>query len=86
MVGVILNLAIWFALHILFREVREVQIAGMSIDWPVAASIDIAALLLTAAAVVAVFRFKAGVLPVIGGCAAAGVLLHLISLRTAYAS
>jgi chromate transporter len=78
-VGVILNLAIWFALHTLFREVREVQIAGLSIDWPVAASIDLAALLLTSAAVIAVFRFKAGVLSVIGGCAAAGVLLHLIS-------
>jgi chromate transporter len=78
-VGVILNLAIWFALHTLFGEVREVQIAGMSIDWPVADSIDLAALLLTAAAVVAIFRFKAGVLPVISGCAAAGVLLHLIS-------
>jgi len=78
-VGVILNLAIWFALHTLFREVREIQIAGMSIDWPVAASIDLPALLLTSAAVIAVFRFKVGVLPVIGGCAAAGVLLHLIS-------
>ena len=42
-------------------------------------SVDFAALLLTAAAVVAVFRFKVGVLTVIGGCAAAGVLLHLIS-------
>src|SRR4051812_25062585 len=78
-VGVILNLAIWFALHTLFREVREVWIAGMSIDWPVPSSVDIPALVLTAAAVVAVFRFKVGVLTVIGGCAAAGVLLHLIS-------
>jgi chromate transporter len=78
-VGVILNLAIWFALHTLFREVREIQIAGMSIDWPVAASVNLPALLLTSAAVIAVFRFRVGVLPVIGGCAAAGVLLHLIS-------
>lgn len=78
-VGVILNLAIWFALHVLFREVREVRVAGiMSIDWPVAASVDAAALLLSAAAVVAVFRFKAGVLPVIGACAAAGLLLHFL--------
>src|SRR3954453_12865975 len=78
-VGVILNLAIWFALHTLFREVREVRIAGMSADWPVPASIDIPALLLTVAAVVAVFRFRVGVLPVIGGCAAAGLLLHVIT-------
>jgi chromate transporter len=78
-VGVILNLAIWFALHTLFREVRNVRIAGMSADWPVPASIDIPALLLTVAAVVAVFRFRVGVLPVIGGCAAAGLLLHVIT-------
>jgi chromate transporter len=51
----------------------------MSIDWPVAASVDIPALVLTVAAIVAIFRFKVGVLTVIGGCAAAGVLLHLIS-------
>ena len=62
---------VWFALHTLFREVREIQVAGLSIDWPVAASIDLPALLLTSAAVIAVFRFGAGVLPVIGGCAAA---------------
>jgi chromate transporter len=78
-VGVILNLAIWFALHTLFREVRNVRIAGMSADWPVPASIEIPALLLTVAAVVAVFRFRVGVLPVIGGCAAAGLLLHVIT-------
>jgi chromate transporter len=78
-VGVLLNLAIWFALHTLFREVRNVRIAGMSADWPVPASIDIPALLLTVAAVVAVFRFRVGVLPVIGGCAAAGLLLHVIT-------
>src|SRR4051812_18627661 len=75
-VGVILNLAIWFALHVLFRQVGEVQVAGMRIDWPVADSINWAALGLTVVAMVAVFRFNVGVVTVLGGCSAAGLLLH----------
>ena len=34
-VGVVLNLAIWFALHTVFREVRPVHGYGMSFDMPV---------------------------------------------------
>ena len=73
----ILNLAIWFALHVLFREVGELRVAGMQVDWPVLATLDPAALALSLVAVVAVFRFNVGVLTVLGGCAAAGLLLHL---------
>jgi chromate transporter len=80
-VGVILNLAIWFAMHTLFREVREVAGAGFSFDLPVMSSVDVAALLLTLAAMVAVFRYKVGTLTVLAGCAAAGVLLWLAALR-----
>jgi chromate transporter len=76
-VGVILNLAIWFALHVLFREVGELRVAGMQVDWPVWSTLDPAALALSLVAVVAVFRFNVGVLTVLGGCAAAGLLLHL---------
>lgn len=76
-VGVILNLAIWFALHVLFAEVHEVRGLGLVLDVPVPTSLDLAALVLTAGAVLAVFRFKAGMLKVIAGCAALGVLHHL---------
>ena len=75
-VGVILNLAIWFALHTLFREVRAVLIAGHRLDVPVLATLDAAALALTVAAIVAMFRFKLGVIPTLTACAAAGVALH----------
>ena len=34
-VGVILNLAIWFALHTWFREVRHLRGSGFSFDVPV---------------------------------------------------
>jgi chromate transporter len=76
-VGVILNLAIWFALHVLFREVAELRAGLMTLDVPVLASIDLASLALTVAALLAVFRFKIGMIPVLAACSAAGLLLHL---------
>jgi chromate transporter len=76
-VGVILNLAVWFGLHVWFGEVREVEGFGMSLDVPVLATIDPAALALTLAAIVAVFHLKIGMLPVLAACSAAGVLYFL---------
>jgi len=40
-VGVILNLAVWFALHTWFREGRPVHLPGLSFDVPVPASLDL---------------------------------------------
>jgi chromate transporter len=76
-VGVVLNLAVWFGLHVLFGEVRGVDGFGVSLDLPVLATIDPAALVLTLAAVVAVFHFRIGMIPVLAACSAAGVLYFL---------
>jgi chromate transporter len=76
-VGVVLNLAVWFGLHVLFGEVHEVATFGMSLEIPVLATIDPAALVLTLAAVVAVFHFGIGMIPVLAACSAAGVLYFL---------
>ncbi len=76
-VGVILNLAVWFALHALFHTQQRVMIGGAGIDLPAPGSIDIAALLLTVAAIVAVFRLKLGTFTVLGLCAGTGLLLSL---------
>ena len=76
-VGVVLNLAIWFALHTLFDEVRELRTDGLRLDVPVPGSLDLPALLLTVAALVAVFRFRLGPVPVILGAAAVGLLYGL---------
>ncbi len=75
-VGVIMNLALWFALHVLFREVFVFRGYGLNVDVPVAATLDIPAALLTLAAIIAIFRLKAGVLPTLAGCAIAGVGLR----------
>jgi chromate transporter len=76
-VGVILNLAIWFALHTIFREVAPVQGYGLSFDRPVLTSVDPWALALSVAAIVAIFRFKAGMIPTLLACSTVGILLHV---------
>lgn len=72
-VGVILNLALWFALHTLFRQAGRVEAGPFAFDLPILASVNLPALILTAAALVAMFRFKAGAMPVLASCALAGV-------------
>lgn len=61
-VGVILNLALFFCYHVL---------------WPqgFGGRFDVVSALIAAAAAVALFRFKVGVMPLLGACAAAGLLL-----------
>jgi len=76
-VGVVLNLAIWFALHTIFREVTPVQGYGLAFDRPILASVDPWALALSVAAIVAIFRFKVGMITTLLACSAVGILLHL---------
>ena len=64
-VGVIVNLALFFAYHVLWPQ----GFAG-SFDWVSA--------VIAVAAGAALFRFKVGVLPLLGACAAAGVALTLL--------
>jgi chromate transporter len=76
-VGVIFNLAIWFAIHTLFGQTIAVRSPTGSFDVPVPASINIAAVALALAAAIAIFRFKQGVLPVLAGCAILGAIYTL---------
>jgi chromate transporter len=79
-VGVILNLSIWFAVHTLFREVTPVHSFGLSFGMPVLSSVDIPALVLAIAAAIAIFRFNLGMLYVLAGSCLAGVVLRLAGL------
>jgi chromate transporter len=77
-VGVILNLAVWFGMHVLFREVNEVRWLGpVTVDLPALSSINYASLVLTLAAIVAMFWFRVGMIPVLAACSGAGVLYYL---------
>ena len=79
-VGVILNLSIWFALHTLFRETVPVHAFPLNFDRPVLTSVDVPALLLAIAAATAIFRFKLGMLTVLAGSCAAGLALRLAAV------
>ena len=79
-VGVILNLSIWFALHTVFRETSPVRSFGLSFDMPVLSSVDIPALILAIAAATAIFRFNLGMLTVLAGSCAVGVVLRLLGV------
>jgi chromate transporter len=72
-VGVVLNLAIWFAAHTLFAALVRIDRGPLHFDLPVPASVNLPALLLTVAALVAIFRFRLGAMPVLALCALAGI-------------
>jgi chromate transporter len=79
-VGVILNLSIWFALHTLFRKTTPFRSFGLSFDMPVWSSLDIAAFVLAAVAATAIFRLNIGMLWVLAGSCAAGVALRFAGM------
>lgn len=81
-VGVILNLAIWFAIHVIWREVRRIEAGPLSLELPVLGSIDATAAALSALALIAVFRLKLGMTTVLAGAAGLGVLLHAVGAVT----
>jgi len=78
-VGVILNLAVWFGLHVLFAEVRVFTGFGMGLDVPVWRTLDPAAAVLVAGALVAVFYFRVSVFTVLAGSALAGIGYFLLA-------
>ena len=76
-VGVIANLSLWFALHVLFRELVRTGWALGTIELPVPGSVDAAAVLLALLAAVLLFRFRVGIMATLAVCSGAGLLLGL---------
>jgi chromate transporter len=79
-VGVILNLAIWFGLHTLFARVDERHVYWLKLQIPAINTLNVPALLLAIAAMLALFRFKVGMIPTLLGCSLAGVAIHFTGL------
>jgi chromate transporter len=79
-VGVVLNLAIWFALHTLFRAVTPWSFGPLRFDVPVPASLDPWALILSAGAIVAMLRFNTGVIVTLAATSMLGMALHAAGL------
>ncbi len=76
-VGVIANLAVWFALHVLFGELGTHSWGPLHLELPVLTSLDPIAFALAAFAFVLMFVFRLGLLRTLLLCAAAGAALHL---------
>jgi len=79
-VGVILNLAVWFSLHVLFAEVAEVRTGGVRLLVPDWGTLDVAALMITVGAFVSLFVLKWGMIRTLLLAAAAGVVHGLLVL------
>ncbi len=77
-VGVILNLALFLGLHVLFGQVGELSWGAFRPAWPVLSSLDPEALALAVIAAVALFRLRLGILPVLAICGVLGVVIRLI--------
>jgi len=72
-VGVILYLAVWFALHVFFGRVDSIAFGPVSLPRIDIAALDWKAAALAIIAFVAAFRFKVGVVPLVGLMATLGV-------------
>lgn len=78
-VGVILNLSLWFGLHTLFGEVEIVRAGPLRFFAPGWDSLDWLGLAIFAGAAVAMLRFKVGMLPTLAVSAVLGALVTWIS-------
>ncbi len=72
--GVIANLAIWFALHVLFGELASWEVGPASLLLPVLASVDWWAAGLAAIAMLALLRLHLGLFWTLAICAGLGLL------------
>lgn len=76
-VGVIMNLAVWFGMHVIFDEVRTLSWFGFALEVPALSSLNGPAAALAGVALAAVFVLRLGPVAVLAGCAAAGLALRL---------
>jgi chromate transporter len=77
-VGVILNLSLWFGLHVLFDKVERIAQRPFDVWVPDVATLNVQSLLLLAAASLLLLKFRFGVPSVIALSALAGLGLRLL--------
>ncbi len=79
-VGVILNLALWFAMHVLFRELHGINAGVLRVTFPKLGSVDWVALGLVLVACLALRSRRVGLLTVMAISALLGAALWLIGV------
>ncbi len=73
-VGVVANLSVWFAIRVLFRRQEPFAAGPVHFDLPVLGSFDPPAVAVAVGALVALQRFRIGMVPVLAAAAAIGIL------------
>lgn len=77
-VGVILNLSVWFAMHVLFEDVQTAVAGPFAFEVPVLSSLDGAAAALALLAAALLFLARRGIMTTLGICA--GISLAIWAL------
>jgi chromate transporter len=80
-VGVIANLAVFFALHTLFSGTHPVAWGPVSVDLPQLSTVRPGSVFIAVLAAVLLFRLKWSVLRTLGLCAVLGLVAGLVGLR-----
>ena len=78
-VGVVLNLSLWFGLHVVFGTIHERHFGPLQMLVPELTSIDWAALVLAMGAMLAMFKFKLGLPKTLAASALLGALWKLLA-------
>jgi chromate transporter len=71
--GVVLNLAVWFAIHTIFGSTHDLHALGAHIIVPDWGSISIPTTIIAALAMLMLFRLRLGMMKTIGICALLGL-------------
>jgi chromate transporter len=77
-VGVILNLTVWFALNVLFKQLSTFRAGPLNLQLPVLATADLKAFALSALAFILLFALHRGIITTLGICGGLAVLWHLV--------
>jgi len=78
--GVVLDLALWFALHTAFATVTDTQLGPLTLSIPEPGSIVLGSVAISAIAAFLVFRLRLGTLKVLAVCAGLGAVLGVAGL------
>ncbi len=77
-VGVVLNLAVWFAIHVIFETVSEVRHLGVRLLVPEWSTVRYGSAAIAAGALLATFRLHWGMIRTLLVAAVAGLILQLV--------
>ena len=76
-VGVILNLAVTFGIHVLFTRVTAAEVLGRPLPVPALSSVNLFALVVAVAVFIALWRFRLNILWIVAASAVAGLIRAL---------